>query len=529
MPQEDFTSDNRSDAGQSKFPRLKLQANERGRIFVVGKPVKEYVHRLEAPNIVNMAPVYKKITNRDGDEVYVVDTRFVSNPLCFGVYETLKERGFDDKSCEACAVARDRPDIFRPPQPKYALNILRYGLRPGGGWNDIAAPYGLNALIWVFGSKVMDKLIDIRTMGEQYADIRTVDLLIECDKDVSFQKPYSNGDFTPVTPAVWMASEATRSYTAQYLASNGATNEDLAASLGKRVKADWMADDIARVIQRWDVVRAYESRQSGQPAMGPQGFGAETLGQGMSQLQGQYAQGYGGGGASSPTGGGQQGGQGSQFAQNHQSAGVDMSLLGGGGGVVPPPPPPPSPSAGPSQQWGNPAPPPPPPPPQGDYMAAAAQAAQQGQNPAAAAYEAATGQSVGSVPMPQWQPPGHQVSPPDPWTGQQAPGTVPPTTQPPAQTAGAAQPATGSTALQPGSASPPSNGLGAVLGPPQGLEGLNEFMKGKTTNPQFEPGPAQPPESPMPPPPPDTPPASETPQPPPGGYTFADLARMGKQ
>jgi hypothetical protein len=527
MHEEDFTSDNRSDAGQSKFPRLKLQALERARIFVVGKPVKEWVHRLEAPNIVNMAPVYKKITNRDGDEVYVVDTRFVSNPLCFGVYETLKERGFDDKSCEACEIARDRPDIFRPPQPKYALNILKYGLRPGGGWNDIANPYGLNALIWVFGSKVMDKLIDIRTMGDQYADIRMVDLLIECDKEVSFQKPYSNGDFTPVTPAVWLATEATRQYTAQYIASNSATKEDLASSLGKKVKPDWMADDIARVIQRWDVVRAHESRQSGSPAMGPQGFGAETLGQGMAQLQGQYG-GQGGSSAAVPSSNSTASGGGSAY---QPSAGVDMSLLGGQGGTRQLP-------GQPSQQWGNPAPPPPPPPPAaapGDYMAAASQAAQQGQNPVAAAYETATGQPASGVPMPQWQPPGQ---------------FAPPTTQPPAQTAATAPPVTGPGASQPGSASPSSvpptmsgltgttapgttSGLGSVLGPPQGLDGLKEFMKETTSNPAFEPGPAQPPESPMPPPPPDQPASAaigQTPAPPSGGpWTFEDLAKLGQQ
>jgi hypothetical protein len=74
--------------------------------------------------------------------------------------------------------------------------------------------------------------------------------------------------------------------------------------------------------------------------------------------------------------------------------------------------------------------------------------------------------------------------------------------------------------------------MGLQTSPPVGLDGLKEFMKGTTSNPTFEPGPAQPPESPVPPPPLAAPPAAAngTADPPAGGsWTFADLAKMGKQ
>lgn len=420
MPQADISGEYRSDRGQSRFPRLKLQNGEKARVVVVSAPQTEFVHRLEAPNIVNMAPVYKNIRDRDGNEQRVVDTRWVSSPLCLGNFDTLRERGVDDKNCPACLAARDRPDVFRQPQPKYAVNILRYNLRPGGSWADIATPYGVNALVWMFGGKIMDKLIDIRSMGAQYDDIRTVDLLLECT-DANFQKPYSNGEFLPAAPAVWLATDQTQQYTAQYLAANGATEEDLTALLGKRVKPDWMADDISRVIQRWDVVRAYESRIGGAPAVGQQGFGGESLQQGLGQVQQQY------------------GGQGSQFSPNQQAgslagqippgpqgyaqqapaAGVDMGLLGGGF-----------------------QPPVPPPPPAPDYMAAAQQATANGQNPVVAAYETAS-------------------APPPPPPAQ----TVPPAAPSGAVTPPAPTPAT-------------TSGLGNLLGgtPPQGLAGLGEAM-----------------------------------------------------
>lgn len=572
MPRADITEEYSSNAGQNKFPRLKLQTNERARIVVVSKPMVEYVHRLEAPNIVNMSPTYKKIKDREGNDKFVVDTRFVSGPICFGAYEILKERGFDDGKCPACVVARDRPDIFRPPQPKYSANVLRYNLRPGGGWNDISTPFGVSAIIWCFGGKVMDKLIAIRNMGPAYQDIRTVDLLIECDEQ-NFQKPYSNGEFLPVSPAVWLYDDNTRNYTAQYLASNGASEDDLVAAIGKRVKEDWLSDDINRVIQRWDVVRAYEARQGGQPAfIGQAGFGGETLAQGMQHLQQQYGappqgfvppgpQGYAGqpprlvegqqfGLAGSPAphitpqqqaaaNGGYFPGQAEAYAaaygqqpQQHQApaAGVDMGLLGGHY----------QPQQHQQQQ--------PPAPPAGPLASAMGMA----EDPALAAQRAALAQ------QPQWQP------------GQ--PGTpFPPT--PPAPTAGIAAPPAIPSGVPPMTAASPSSQLGNVLGPPPGnplagladvmstppsapaqppwqsapasmvpgmdaapaqppagLAGLQEFMNGTTSNPAPQPGPAQPPASPVPPAAPGNvvdPVAAATP--PPGGqYTFADLARMGQ-
>jgi hypothetical protein len=498
MPQADITGDYRSDRGQSRFPRLKLQALEKARIFVASKPVVEYVHRLEAPNIVNMAPSYKKIQNREGQDQFVVDTRFVSGPLCQGNFDVLQERHVDDKNCYACQMARDRPDIFRNPTPKYAANVLRYGLRPGGGWNDIANPFGVSALIWVFGGKVMDKLIDIRSMGGPYEDIRAVDLLLECDKDQVFQKPYSNGEFLPMAPAIWLSNEATRKYTIEYLQSNGATPEDLTAAIGKKVKADWLADDISRVIQRWDVVRAYESRGQGGPVM-PQGFGAETLQQGMGQLQNQYAQGYGGQGSGNniayggngapPQGAGGGGGYGGQPSQGGgfqpQTAGVDMGLLGGN--FQPQPPPPPAPPA----------------PPQGDYMAAAQQAAQLGQNPVTAAYETATGQ-----PMPPPAPPATFVPPTN------GTGAMPTDLAPPAAPTVSAPSAATAPVPFPTPASPPSSG------PPQGLDGLNEFMAGSTSNPSMEAQPSVPPAQ-------LAPPSAPAAQPEPGkSWTFEDLKNL---
>src|SRR5712692_2146035 len=318
MPRADFTGEFSSNAGRSNFPRLKLATSERARVAVVTKPTVEFVHWLEAPKIVNMAPVYKKITDRDQNVQWVPETRFVNRAICPGDFDTLRERGADAAGCDACRMALERPDCFRPAGLRYAVTIIRYNMRPGGGWNDVAAPYGIGALIWAFSGKVFDKLRSFKELGSAYEDIRKVDVLLECT-DQNYQKPYSQGDFTPLAPAFWLVNEKIQSYTTQYLEQNCASDEDLDDALGRRLQPDWMADDLRRITQAWDVVRAYEGRQQGSPSVG-QGFGAETFQQGMENVRQQYGQQSQGAGS----GGGTNAGS--------QSAGVDRSLLGGGQG-----------------------------------------------------------------------------------------------------------------------------------------------------------------------------------------------------
>jgi hypothetical protein len=486
MPNADFTSGFSSNNGRSNFPRLRLQKNEIARVCIVGQPRYNYVHWLEAPQIVNMAPTYKKITNRDNEEQYVVNTRKVNQPICHGTEEILKDRGVDAESCFACLMARDRPDIFRPPTPRFALNIIRYGLRPGGGWQDISMPFSVGSLLWAFSGKVMDKFIAFRSMGPQYEDLRMVDLLLACE-DQNFQKPYSSGEFTPITPAVWTMNEQFTTHTVQYLEQNHASVEDLDNAIGKNVDDKWLEDDIRRVIQGWDVVRAYESRTQGGPQLG-QGFGTETFQQGMANVQQQFGQ------------------QQPQFngAQQPQFNGAQQF-----NGTPPPPPPPPPQQMQPQgaangyvaseqlwePQWQQPssAPPPPPPPPPAQEVFRAPDAPP-GQDAVAA--------------LSQMAPPAPQVEPNQP-TPSQEPG---PPQQPPANPS--ANPQSPQPIQRPGAAQETFN---TQSQPPNGLAGLSEFMKNTTSNP--EPGPIPPlPQG-----------AGQPAAAPEGGhYTFEQLVNLGK-
>jgi hypothetical protein len=514
MPNADFTKDYSSSNGRSNFPRLRLQKNEIARVCIVGQPRYEHVHWLEAPQIVNMAPTYKKITNRDGDEQVVPNTRKVSQPICHGHKEILRDRGVDAEHCYACLMARDRPDIFRPPTTRFALNIIRYGLRPGGGWQDISMPFSIGSLLWAFSGKVMDKFIMMRSMGPQYEDLRMVDLLLACE-DQNFQKPYSSGEFTPITPAVWTMSEQFTAHTVQYLEQNHASVEDLDAAIGKLVDDKWLQDDIQRVIQGWDVVRAYESRTQGGPQLG-QGFGTETFQQGMANVQQQWAP---------PQ---QNGFQPQQFngtpppppppPQQPQ-----MQPQGAGNGYAPteqlwepqwqqptsaPPPPPQTAPPAPDAGW---QPPPPALPPEalptasseaGVFRAPDAQP-----NPSAAAALAGMG---GAQPS-NMAPPTPQVEPGQP-TPSQEPG---PPQQPPAN------PSANPQSPQPIQRPDPTSDQHAaqpMQPPPSGLEGLNEFMRTTTSNP--EPGPIPPlPQG-----------AGQPAAAPEGGhYTFEQLVKLGKQ
>src|SRR5579872_2912637 len=211
--------------GQSRYPRLKLQKGEKARIVIAGALQVEYLHNLRAPNIVNGGPTYTKITSEDKtSEKMVPEMRWVSSPLCLGNFQVLRENGgVDEAGCIACFWARERPDIFRPAQMKFSGNILQYNLRPGGGWADLANPYGVQSKIWTFSDKVYLKLDDLRNMGGQFKDLRQVDLLIACGEKSSeekYQEPYSKGEFTPFAPPAWMSSPAIMDYTVQYLSGN---------------------------------------------------------------------------------------------------------------------------------------------------------------------------------------------------------------------------------------------------------------------------------------------------------------------
>ncbi len=480
MPQADFTSDYSSTAGRSNFPRLRLQKNEIARVCIVSKPRFEFVHWLEAPQIVNMSPTYKTITTRDGAEMNVVNTRKVNQPICHGTSEILKERGVDAENCLACLMARDRPDIFRPPSPRYALNIIRYGLRPGGGWQDISMPFSIGSLLWAFSGKVMDKLIAFRSMGAQYEDLRMVDLLLACE-DQNFQKPYSQGEFTPIAPAVWTMSDELRKHTVVYLEQNHATDEDLDEAIGKRVNDNWLSDDIRRVIQGWDVVRAFEARGSGGPNLG-QGFGTESFQSGMAAVQQQFGQ--------QPNGNGFQPQQ--QFnpppPPQQQSSGAQQSANG---------------YVAPEQlwepQWQQPA----ASPPAQSFTAPVPDALSQAAAPELAALQAEQMAKLqaGGVPAEMLQ----QAQ--APLTPSQQPG---PPQQPPANPSAVPQ--------SPQPVQRPEQAAQPMQPPPSGLDGLNEFMRTTTSNPA--PGP-------IPPLPPGAGQAAAAP--PPGGhYSFEDLVQLGK-
>lgn len=489
MPQADFSGDFSANSGRSNFPKLKLQTNERARVVVLTKPNVEYVHWLEAPKIINMAPKYSKITDREGNDQWVVDKRFVNRAICHGSFDVLRERGVDEHGCLACQKAREMPDIFRPPAPRYAATIIRYSMRPGGGWNDISNPYAIGSLIWGFSGKIYDKLRSIMTMGPMYEDIRQVDLCLECT-DGNYQKPYSQGEFQALAPAFWMVNDQIKQYTIQYLEQNHASNDDLNDAIGKAVKDDWLADDLLRITQAWDVVRAYEARQQGGPALGA-GFGAETFQQGMNTVQQQWGP-PGQQPAASQFNGGQQAPQTPQVANGgapQSQVGVDMSLLGGQ--FAPPPGQQPS-YTGPADEAAQ------VPPASGPQWQPPGQVGDMFAPPAASTPPAPT--------VPAMAPPAPQQEPSQP-TPSQEPG---PPQQPPASPSAVPQ------SPQPIQQQPLVPGQPA---PPDGLSGLSEFMASTTTNP-----------SPTPPPPaagaPAPPADAGAPQPP---YSFTDLVKLGQQ
>lgn len=291
MPRVPISEESRTAAATSTFPKLRITRGGFGRIAVIEQPIQEYVHSFRGPRFVNGQPVYRR-DDRDGSQK--IETDFMGRPLCVGDPAVLKELGVDPGNCLGCKKARERPSIFRKPEARYAMNILWYNTRPGS-W-DLAGPsFGAQVVIWPFTAHVFDKLVGLLNI---WKDLRTHDLLLKVGEKKSeedFQTPYSRGEFDIDQQAAWQAyGDQVRSYTLALVEQNKASDEDLIAACGRRIKPDWFADDIALVEQRWEALQRFEQGGASAAAapMGP-GFGAQTLDQGMDQWRQQQApQGY---------------------------------------------------------------------------------------------------------------------------------------------------------------------------------------------------------------------------------------------
>lgn len=251
MPKMTFSSDNKP-AGQDNFPRLKLDQDEIARISVFEAPDVAFVHNLRAPKIVNGEVKYVTVQTKNGPDLQM-DFDFVSNPICLGDFDVVKERGVDVKNCPACAAVQDAPDMFQKPKRRYAMHVFQYTTN---GTSKPTKNFQGSVKIWSFTDQKFAEIVDLADEAPG-SDIANVDLILGPCENKMFQK-YKMIASTQVKKN---ESEASQESFAEIVADNKVDN--LESFLGRPMKKDWMDDKIVEVKKRWSQANGLKDETSG--------------------------------------------------------------------------------------------------------------------------------------------------------------------------------------------------------------------------------------------------------------------------
>lgn len=242
MPRMSFSSTNKVNQ-RDDFPKLKLEQDEKARIWCPEEPVAEWVHNLKMPKIDPMTgkQALKPGQDKDGNDKQVPEFDFVSRPLCLGDVTTLEEnQGLDPKRCPACREAA-KSDMVDRPVRRFAMHVIRYGMNNSG---QPQKPLQAAAHVWGFTDFNFGKLVDI---AMEYGDLSELDLVLTC-KNKLFQQ-YD----LMASPKTWRQDDKMRDLTDEVYKENQA--KDLSAFCGMTKKKDMIELDIDKIKERWDAVR----------------------------------------------------------------------------------------------------------------------------------------------------------------------------------------------------------------------------------------------------------------------------------
>lgn len=223
------------------FPKLKLKMGEKARVALLEGPERVYVHQLYEPVIVDGRGQMVEKKRRDGSSYQAYDEKFLKSFQCLGDEETLFQSGADAKNCPACK-ASAQFDRFKAPTPRYALNVIKYNLKPNG---DISSPYSPSVQVWVFGPQ---KFEEIRNIAKEGYDLSKHDLVLGPCQHEDFQK-YT---MTVSNKAAWLENEDTKKITTEAFRENRI--ENLAKVVAPEMDANLVQTYVERITHAWGIV-----------------------------------------------------------------------------------------------------------------------------------------------------------------------------------------------------------------------------------------------------------------------------------
>lgn len=230
-----------SQRGGDVFPKLKLKMGEKARVALLEGPERVYVHQLYEPVIVDGKGVKITKERRDKSTYEAYDEKFLKSFQCLGDEGTINESGADTKNCPACR-ASAQFSYFKAPAPRYALNVIKYSLKPNG---DLSSPYSPAVQVWVFGPQ---KFEEIRNIAKEGFDLSKVDLVLGPCQHEDFQK-YT---MTVSNKAAWLETKETEKITMEAFRENRI--DPLGKVVAPMMDADIIQTYVDRITHAWNII-----------------------------------------------------------------------------------------------------------------------------------------------------------------------------------------------------------------------------------------------------------------------------------
>ena len=255
MPTTTFDPGNIRQSATS-FPKLKLKKDEKARsVCIEPNPTFEWVHNLQAPKVSSITgkPVFttKQRKNRETgekEEYQDYDMDWIGSPICLGDPDRLMEKGVDPDNCPACQESTVNENVYGP-QRRFAIHILQYTTKPGS--TVIAEPFSVQTLVWTMNEGRYAKLTQLfQEAGDgQMVDPRTVDLCLgPCESQA-----YQNYEIHRGNRCEMLIDEDRQRRAILTYQENHA--EDLSPYCGRKTEKKWVANDIDKIRERWEMIR----------------------------------------------------------------------------------------------------------------------------------------------------------------------------------------------------------------------------------------------------------------------------------
>lgn len=223
----------------------------------------EWVHNMKAPEVKDGVALKEKVKGKDGSETLKWKLAFVGAHICLGDGSVLAQKGMDPANCPTCEAVRRNRDLGGwAAELRYAMNVIRYSIRPDG--YALVAPPSAQILPWAFpvsrmrqlrelSQKVANDVVPDGRGGTRPKSLMDVDILLGPCEDPGYQRyPIDRLD----GPPAWAHPQVMSVLQELWFGDNGAnrfSDEKLQAACGRiQTNRAYLEADIRKGEDAWN-------------------------------------------------------------------------------------------------------------------------------------------------------------------------------------------------------------------------------------------------------------------------------------